>query len=192
MKLLLVAPLASLALFLQAPANPPQTQRPQGSIEGTVTRLGSGQRVANARISVSPRGVLAAGARGANAPPPAKPVFTDGNGKFAIAGLDEGNYNVAFEANGYVGQLYGRLTDGNGTPVTVTGGQVSKDINVALTPAANLGGRVHDTSDQPLVYVPVGSGGTASLPVRRHNANERPRRIPDVLGDPGPLLSACR
>ena len=133
MKLLLLASLASLVLLLQAPANPPQQQRPQGSIEGTVTRLGSGQPVPNARIILTPRGALAAAARGANSPPPTKPVFTDGTGKFAITGLSEGNYNVAFEANGYVRQLYGRLIDGNGTPVTVTVGQVTKDTNVALT-----------------------------------------------------------
>jgi hypothetical protein len=154
MKLLLLTSIASFVLLFQAPANPLQPQRPQGSIEGTVTRLGSNQPVSNARITVSPRGAGAVAARGANPPAPTKPVFTDGNGKFALAGLDEGNYNVMFEANGYVGQRYGRL-ESAGTPVTVTGGQATRDINVALTPAANIGGRVHDTSNQPLISVPV-------------------------------------
>jgi len=140
--------------MLQAPSNPLQQPRPQGSIEGTVTRLGSGQPVPNVRVTVSLRPAQAA-ARGATTSPPTQPVFTDGKGKFVVAGLDEGVYTVQFQSNGYVTQRYGRFSNGNGTPVTVTGGQASRDVNVALSPAANIGGRVHDASDQPLINVPV-------------------------------------
>ena len=164
MKLLsLVSLTSSLALFIQAPANPLQQQRPQGSIEGIVTRQGSGQPIPNTLVTVTRRpGQPAAaqpnaagGARGASALPPIPPVMTDEKGKFAVQGLDEGIYNVLFQANGYVAQRYGRFTGGNGTPVTVTGGQASKDVDVELTPAANIGGRIHDLSDQPLVNLPV-------------------------------------
>jgi hypothetical protein len=41
------------------------------------------------------------------------------------------------------------------SPVTVIGGQPTKDINVTLTPAANISGRIRDTSDQPVVNVSV-------------------------------------
>jgi hypothetical protein len=73
-----------------------------------------------------------------------------------VNGLDEGVYGVQISANGYVGQPYGqRAPNGPGTAVTVRGGQATKDINVALVPAANISGRVRDTSEQPLVNVPI-------------------------------------
>jgi len=81
--------------------------------------------------------------------------MTDAKGKFTVRDLDDGVYNVQFQANGYVGQRYGRISDGNGTPVTVTTGEVTRNIDVALTPAGNIAGRVHDALDQPLINLPV-------------------------------------
>jgi hypothetical protein len=71
--------------------------------------------------------------------------MTDEKGRFVVTGLNNnGLYNVDFRANGYVGQRYGPLITGSGTP-----------INIVLTPAGNIGGLVRDTSNQPLVNVPV-------------------------------------
>jgi len=59
-------------------------------------------------------------------------------------------------ANGYIAQPYGqRVANGPGAAVNVSGGQPTKDINVALAPAANISGRVSDASGQPLINVPV-------------------------------------
>jgi hypothetical protein len=82
-------------------------------------------------------------------------MMTDEKGKFSFQ-VDEGTYTVDVEANGYVRQPYGqRFTGGPGLPVTLTAGQTTRDINVSLMPAANVSGRIRDTSDQPLVNVPV-------------------------------------
>jgi protocatechuate 3,4-dioxygenase beta subunit len=131
-----------------------QLQTPTGGIEGTVSRRGSAEPLANARVTVTRR----PGPVQQNAAPPAPipAVTTDGKGKFAVTGLDEGVYGVQVSANGYVGQRYGEITpNSRASGVTVTRGQVTKDINVALMPAASISGRVRDTSEQPLINVPV-------------------------------------
>src|SRR5262245_50973483 len=164
MRLLSFCLTSCVALLLQVPVNLIQQQTPKGSIEGTVTRLGSGLPVPNTRVIVTRRPSQAtagqpnpaAGARGTPAAPPIPPVMTDERGRFAVTGLDEGASNVLFQANGYVERGYDRFVSGEGrTPVTVTAGQATREVNVALTPTGNIAGRVHDLSDQPLVNVPV-------------------------------------
>jgi hypothetical protein len=165
MKLLLLAPLA--VVLIQAAINPLQQQRPQGSIEGTVTRQGSTLPVSGARVTLTRRGgptqgqapgaapVIVAGSRG-TPPAPIVPVTTDERGKFTFPALDEGTYQVQVQANGYVVQTYGqRYPNGPGTPIPLAAGQSMKDVNVSLSPAANISGRIHDTSAEPLIDVPV-------------------------------------
>ncbi len=176
MNLLSLAPLA--VLLLQVALGPAPQQRPQGSIEGTVTRQGSAQPVPAAQVrltrrggpgqtpgpavAVQPGGQIvpppgqpnAAGARGA--PAPIAPVVTDDRGRFSFPGLEEGTYILQVAANGYVIQPYGqRFPNGPGTPIPLTSGQAIRDIQINLMPAANISGRVRDTSDQSLINVPV-------------------------------------
>jgi hypothetical protein len=128
--------LLSLALALLV-------QTPQVSIEGTVTRLGTSQPVPSVRVTMIRPGP--AGGRGAAPSAPIPPVMTDEKGQFVIPGLTaNGLFTVEFRANGYVGQRYGPVITGSGTP-----------IHVALTPAGNIGGLVRDTANQPLVNVPI-------------------------------------
>ena len=164
MKLLLFAPVA--ALLLQAGFNPLQQQKATGSIEGTVTRAGTTQPVANARVTVTRRGqpavppginapVVVAGTQGSSLTP-IQPVATDDRGRFVVDGLEDGAFSVQVLANGFVAQSYGqRAPNGPAAAVNVSGGQATKDINVALVPAANISGRIHDLSDRPLVNVAV-------------------------------------
>ena len=132
MKILSLAPLA--VLLLQAAINPLQQQRPQGSIEGTVTRLGTAQPVSGAQVRLTRRGGPAqipgppgqgpgqvavqivpptpgqpvpAGARGAPSPPIA-PVITDDRGRFTFPGLEEGAYMLQALANGYARETVSR------------------------------------------------------------------------------------
>jgi len=165
MKLLSLAPLA--VFLLQVALGPAPQQRPQGSIEGSVTRQGSGQPVPAAQVRLTRRGgpgqapgpavvgqPNAAGARGA--PAPIAPVVTDDRGRFSFPSLEEGTYVLQVAANGYVIQPYGqRFPNGPGTPIPLTSGQAIRDIQINLMPAANISGRVRDTTDQSLINVPV-------------------------------------
>jgi hypothetical protein len=82
--------------------------------------------------------------------------MTDDRGRFAFQGLEEATYTLQIQANGYVAQPYGqRFPNGPGTPIPLGAGQLVKDVNVSLTPAANISGRIRDTSEQPLINVPV-------------------------------------
>jgi len=82
--------------------------------------------------------------------------MTDDNGKYVVSGLEDGAFNVTVLANGFVGMTYGQKTPGGpSSPVNVNDGRLTRDINVALMPAANISGRVRDTADQPLINVPV-------------------------------------
>lgn len=138
MKLLALAPLIPvLTLMFQA-------QRPgSGSVEGVVTRSDNNQPVAGARVTIN----LRPGQPGARGASPIPLVFTDDKGHYTIPALADGGYNMQFAANGFVGQ--------RGQPVTVAGGQPTKDANVVLTPAANISGRVRDTAEQPVNSVSV-------------------------------------
>ena len=171
MKLLSLAPLA--VLFLQIPTGPTPQQRPQGAIEGSVTRLGSGQPVPSAQVrltrggagivtigpsgqqvAVQPNQLAPLVARGAIPAPVV--VMTDDRGRFSFLGLEDGSYNLQVTANGYVMQSYGqRFPNGPGTPIRLTSGQAIRDLNISLTPAANISGRLRDAADQPLINVPI-------------------------------------
>src|SRR5437867_777486 len=164
----------SLILFLYTLATVPAQQppAPKGSIEGVVVRAGSGQPVAGARVTatrqaqgrggpvtaspVQPADVQA-NARGlGTAPPPSPSATTDNGGRFVVQGLDQGPYRLQVQGNGYVQQTYGqRYEGGPGTAIDVAAGQQVKDIAISLMPTGNVSGRIRDTSDQPLVNVPV-------------------------------------
>jgi hypothetical protein len=160
-----------LAMFLLRVTASPAPQQPvKARIEGAVVRLGTGEPVRGAKLTLT-RGrggapanapVVVAAPRGATpaapAAPPANPppVVTDDLGKFSFPDLDEGSYTLQILGNGYVSQNYGqRYTNGPGTPIVLTAGQEMKNLAVTLTPAGNISGRITDRSDQPLANVPV-------------------------------------
>jgi hypothetical protein len=90
-------------------------------------------------------------------PPPAIPsVVTDREGKFVIPDLEAGSYRLTVSGSGYVRQEYGqRVFPGQGTLLTLTAGQVMKDIVMKLTLTGNVSGRLRDMSGEPAVGVPV-------------------------------------
>jgi hypothetical protein len=121
--------------------------KPTGSIEGTVTRAGSNQVISGARVTTIRRLTP-------NPPAAIPPAITDASGKFVFSALEDGVYSIQVQADGYMPQAYATL-GATASLVNVNGGQPTKDINVALTPRANISGRLRDTSAQPLINVPV-------------------------------------
>jgi len=155
---------ALLAVSLFQITNRASQQAVKARIEGVVVRLGTGEPVARARVtltSTAREAALPAPAnspqRGVPAPPKTvPPAVTDDLGRFTFLDLDEGSFTLQILANGYVSLNYGqRFTNGPGTPITLTAGQDLKNLAITLTPASNISGRVTDRSDQPLVNVPV-------------------------------------
>jgi Carboxypeptidase regulatory-like domain len=154
----------TLALLLQNTPNLLQVPKRPGILEGVVTRSDTDRPVAGARVTLTrvadPQGNAPAdpGAPGRGGPqqPQGPPTaLTDDKGRFTFQ-VEEGLYLVEVHGNGYVPQMYGgRFAEDQGTPVSVTAGQPSRDVNITLTPAATISGRIRDESDRPLVNVPV-------------------------------------
>jgi protocatechuate 3,4-dioxygenase beta subunit len=171
---------ACLALLLQTmSAAPFQQPAAKGSIEGVVTRTGTGDPIPGARVSLTKTGAVIPANAPPPPPPPARPmvvvvedptynqfvssrigspsgsVLTDSQGRFAFRDLDPGAYRVSAGANGYAKQDYGQRTSGGqGTPVNVNSGQ-SVSIVIPLTHAGSVSGRIRDNSGQPAVGVQV-------------------------------------
>jgi hypothetical protein len=180
-----LAAVACLALLLQTTSASPLQQQPaaKGSIEGAVTRAGTGDPIPGARVTLTKiGGVLSLGTPLPPPPPPppgriadatysqivssaesvrlgsigsATFVLTDSQGRFAIRDLDAGAYRVSVGANGYAKQDYGQRTSGGqGTPVNLNSGQ-TVDIGIPLTPAGSVSGRIRDNRGQPAVGIQV-------------------------------------
>lgn len=178
--LLLFSSVPNFALAL-----PPQDGVPKARIEGIVLKAGTKDPVSGVRVNVirvtnytgpivGPGGILSASVSTAG-PPPAPPAngrgatspepptllaiptaFADQDGKFVIPDLDPGPYRLSFVAPAYVKQQYGQRTfPGPGTLLTLTAGQVMKDVVMELTLAGNISGRLRDSSGQPAAGVPV-------------------------------------
>lgn len=160
---------ACLALLIQTMSASPL--RPQsaakGSIEGVVTRSGTGDPIPGARVTLTR--AVASSPQGAPPPPlgrvnvesglspnaNATSAVTDSQGRFTFKDLDSGAYRVSAGANGYSKQEYGQRTSGaQGTPVNLKSGQIVS-VGVSLLPAGAVSGRIRDNRGQPAVGVQV-------------------------------------
>jgi 5-hydroxyisourate hydrolase-like protein (transthyretin family) len=112
-------------------------QTPKASLEGVV--IGR-QPVAGARVTLrspgSPRNTRIL------------TVITNSQGQFSFAGLDEGTYVIAVDANGHLPQT-------SAAQVQLTAGQSAKDVVIRLTPAATVSGRIRDPQGRPVVDLAV-------------------------------------
>jgi hypothetical protein len=166
-----------LTISASALQQPPTAK---GSIEGVVTRAGTGDPIPGARVTLTRMG----GALPMGAPPPppgriadgaytqivstlvpeglrissngsANSVLTDSQGRFAIRDVDAGTYRVSVGANGYARQEYGQRTSGGqGAPVNLNSGQ-TVSIGISLMLAGSVSGRIRDNTGQPAVGMQV-------------------------------------
>ena len=100
------------------------------SVEGVVTRSGTTEPIARARVLVT-------SADGMNVP--ATLTRTDDTGRFVVAGLPAGPYRVVVEKDGYVRSVQ---------PVAVTE-RAAMPATIALTPTGVITGRVVDAQGNP-------------------------------------------
>jgi hypothetical protein len=89
-------------------------------------------------------------------PPPPPPDgeewdYTDADGEYTISGLITGDYIVSAEAVGYVDEYYdGARNPDNASPVAVTEGQNTPDIDFSLDLAGTITGTVEDAGGNPI------------------------------------------
>jgi len=81
---------------------------------------------------------------------------SDEGGKFAMQGIEPGQYRLYASRNGFVNENYGAHGHSRaGTTLTLTRQQHLKDINFAMTPQGVITGRVLDQDGDPLEYASV-------------------------------------
>jgi protocatechuate 3,4-dioxygenase beta subunit len=83
---------------------------------------------------------------------------TDGAGKFVFEGVLPGRYTLSAERTGFLPQDYGARGAATGSPgsvLTLTAGEIMKDLNFKLIPQGVITGRVTDADGDPMPGVQV-------------------------------------
>jgi hypothetical protein len=135
------------------------SQAPQASIDGVVTKLGTGEPLAGAVVQLNrerERAVIQ------NLPEMAKGVpdlvfdahrsFTTGpDGKFVFESVSPGSYRLVATRSGYVPGEYGqRSSTDQGITFDVTAGQRMPGLQLVLSPSGSISGRVYDRDGEPV------------------------------------------
>ncbi len=134
-----------------------------GKITGRITD-GAGNPVANASVAANPAGAGSAGYGNA---------ITSTEGTYTISGLTAGDYRVQFMApmgSDLINEYYRDTTNYSAaTPVTVTAGNTTSDIDAQLATGGKITGRVTDSNGTPIANTIVnaspgiiGTGGSGS------------------------------
>jgi hypothetical protein len=80
----------------------------------------------------------------------------DGQGRYEIAAVDPGEYRMSVRAPGYVPAQFGqRNASERGTTIDVSGGRVTRGIDVRLQPAGSINGTVVDERGEGLAGVEI-------------------------------------
>jgi len=115
-------------------------------LEGTVFNAVTAQPIRKARITLTPvqgEPILAA---------------TDAHGKYALADLAPGKFNLLAGHDGYTDQRYGAKRPGEeqkGEQLELTAGLVKTDVDLRLTPLGAIMGFVRDEDGDPVRQVDV-------------------------------------
>ena len=130
-----------LALLMLAP---PQTIPNKGTIEGTVTRFGTGEPIPDVEIVL--------GGSGSSTSLPQ--AITDTSGHFVIYDVPQGTYSIRAQRLGYAAPAPNgvRMREGGATrTVTISAGENTKDANLTMVTASAITGRILDSGGKPAV-----------------------------------------
>ncbi|HKQ88130.1 MAG TPA: carboxypeptidase regulatory-like domain-containing protein [Candidatus Acidoferrales bacterium] len=113
------------------------------SISGTVASASTGQPLRKAHVDLS-----SIGDRNQNPP---LGTITDASGHFEIQNIAPGRYDLSATHRGYVSKRYHQENaDSPGAALTLSAGQIVKDITFRLEQTAVIDGHVYDEDGDPL------------------------------------------
>ena len=139
----------ALAALFATQGTPGQPQVPAASIEGSLIKMGSGEPVAGAKVTLK---VEKVSVLGDPLPLDTRTATTDQDGKFVLPDVPPGSYRlIATRAGGYIPAEYGqRSATGQGIPLEVSSGQQLTGIQLVMMPTASISGRIYDRDGEPL------------------------------------------
>jgi hypothetical protein len=124
------------------------------TLEGRVVKLGTGEPLRKARVTLVREGQGIGSGRGARPQPVT--VLTSAEGEFAFKDVAPGRYRLSVTRNGFVRQEYGQPRPGRpGSALTLTRGQKISDLFFQLLPAGVITGRIYDQDGDPMPGVTV-------------------------------------
>src|SRR2546426_3516745 len=117
------------------------------SVEGVVARLGTGEPLAHATVTLSKDRYTSQ----------VLSTTTDASGRFSFLNVPPGEYRLQASRQGpYIPAEYGqRKPDERGTPITIQPGQKITEIRLELAPTRSISGRILDSDGEPLGRVEV-------------------------------------
>jgi len=117
------------------------------SVEGVVARLGTGEPLARATVTLSKDRYTSQ----------VLSTTTDASGRFSFLNVPPGEYRLQASRQGpYIPAEYGqRKPDERGTPITIQPGQKITEIRLELAPTSSISGRILDSDGEPLGRVEV-------------------------------------
>ena len=132
-------------ILQQSATSIPQQASAKGSIEGSVVRMGTGEPIAGARVTV---GITIRQQRTA---------ISNQSGKYIINGLDAGAYLMTVTADGYAHQEYGqqRSFSGRGDRLILAPGEALKSVDFVMIPTGYVSGRIRDKVGGPAIGLEV-------------------------------------
>jgi protocatechuate 3,4-dioxygenase beta subunit len=131
-------------------AQPPPSEAPKTARLEGVVRSTAGQPIARASVRLQ-------GPAAPQSLPTNIAATTDEEGKFVFDGVPPGrNYRLSAQRPGFVNAQYGaRGPNQAGTPLTLTAGQVLKDLQIEMIPQGVISGRVTDRNGDPVASAQV-------------------------------------
>src|SRR2546425_10464564 len=117
------------------------------SVEGVVARLGTGEPLAHATVTLSKDRYTSQ----------VLSTTTDASGRFSFLNVPPGEYRLQASRQGpYIPAEYGqRKPDERGTPITIQPGQKITEIRLELAPTSSISGRILDSDGESLGRVEV-------------------------------------
>jgi protocatechuate 3,4-dioxygenase beta subunit len=130
-------------------------QQPRASVEGVVTKMGTGEPLPNANVQLNLEDAQQPEERPVR-PRPREDFHhnakSDANGRFVFEDVAPGTYRlIATYDGGYVPAEYGqRFPTEQGTIFELTPGQRMTGIQLAMPPTGAISGRVYDKNGEPV------------------------------------------